>query len=123
MHVLNSYEFVYMSVCMLLALYMYVHSLVSRPSYFAGVEGLGTRLVCSQRCWLLCCLRKLLVYNCMFNAVEPLLNGHFEDKEFCLLQGGVRYWECLILIATRYYINRVFVAVTSGMQPPLLRSS
>ena len=24
-----------------------------------------------------------------------LINGHFGDKEFCPLQGGVRYWECL----------------------------
>ena len=29
------------------------------------------------------------------HTVEPLINGHFGDKEFCPLQGGVRYWECL----------------------------
>ena len=28
-------------------------------------------------------------------TVEPLINGHIGDKEFCPLQGGVRYWECL----------------------------
>ena len=27
-------------------------------------------------------------------TVEPLINGHFGDKDFCPLQ-GVCYWECL----------------------------
>ena len=31
------------------------------------------------------------------NTMEPLINGHFGDKEFCPLQGGVRYWECPLL--------------------------
>ena len=40
-------------------------------------------------------------------TVELLINGHFGDKEFCPLQGGFCYWECLRwwvqVIIIKYY--------------------
>ena len=80
--------------------------------------------------WITRINRKIIINNDMYPytcTVEPLINGHFGDKVFCPLQGGVcyvqrkyeNYGKCSNSNTTLIsrLSTQVFVTVTSGKQP------